>query len=684
MSARKNLVIVRAGDESLHEQWLAGDVDRNWDLIVNYFGDDPARYRKDDVRRIDSKGPKWPALHDLVQGLEREISAYDRVWFPDDDLRATKAGINLLFEIFEKHDLSLAQPSLTPDSYLGHLITLHNRSFVLRFTNFVEIMAPCFSRDFLQQMLPSFQANLSGWGLDFVWPTKISDWKKVAIVDAVTVCHTRPIGGPNYKHLAAGGKTPKEELAEVFVKYGLTSVQAPFVRGGIDKSGQRLSMHDATARELIDNIMIGYLPEVGKNPQALMTLVRPNLDSVLEKAALTSPAIAAQPARREKIIAVFLVHHIAAWDAVSGIYEAMVDSADFLPIAITIPFNFNSRRQGIFDGEDDVHRGLEAMGVSHLRFNFQNHAEGLAILKSIKPDVLFRQSPWDPDIPAAYATNQLNFTRLVYTDYGIGLCEDSPGNIGLAYDQELHRRAWMLLCVCDEHKNIYQTRTTHKGVRAVVTGYPKFDKLVERGRDRQFWPIESDNRQFRLIWAPHHSVRAEHLGFGTFPFVYREILQWVTSHPDVDVVLKPHPMLFDSCAHGLMTKDAVDSFLAAWNALPNTAFVTGGDYGPLFAASDAMLTDGITFLAEYQLFPKPLIWLDSGRHLAFNTIGKKLLRGLHAATSASAALKLVDEVRKQPIDPLQDKRVEVMKTLMPYPGKSAQHVLGAIQKELRA
>ncbi len=394
--------------------------------------------------------------------------------------------------------------------------------------------------------------------------------------------------------------------------------------------------------------------------------------------------LASGPSRREKIISVFLVHHIAAWDALSGIYEAMAASADFMPIAISLPFNFNSGRHGIFDGEDGVHRGLDAMGVSHLRFNFQNHAEGLAIIKSIQPDILFRQTPWDADIPAPYSTKELNFTRLVYTDYGIGILQDNPENIRIDYDQELHRRAWLLLCANEEQKRIYQTLTLHKGLRAVVTGYPKFDKLVQRGGDRKFWPIESGSRKFRLIWAPHHSVRPGHLGFGTFPFVFREILQWVFRNPEVEVVLKPHPMLFESCAHGMMTKQDIESFLAIWGALPNTAYVTGGDYGPLLAASDAMLTDGITFLVEYQLFEKPLIWLDSGRHIGFNSIGQQVLNGLHAAKSASEALGLVDEIRKRPVDPLQETRAEVVRSLMPYPGASAQRVLATIREGLRA
>ena len=63
--SRKNLVVVRAGDNSLHPEWLDGSAERNWDLVVNYFGDDPDRYRTHDVVRIDGKGPKWPALQTL-------------------------------------------------------------------------------------------------------------------------------------------------------------------------------------------------------------------------------------------------------------------------------------------------------------------------------------------------------------------------------------------------------------------------------------------------------------------------------------------------------------------------------------------------------------------------------------------------------------------------------------------
>ena len=134
----------------------------------------------------------------------------------------------------------------------------------------------------------------------------------------------------------------------------------------------------------------------------------------------------------------------------------------------------------------------------------------------------------------------------------------------------------------------------------------------------------------------------------------------------------------------MMTKENVETFLKLWQSQPNTAYVTGGDYGPLFAASDAMLTDGVAFLVEYQLFDKPLIWLDSGQHIGFNSIGQHALNGLHTAKSASDALNVIDEIRKRTVDPLQESRAEVIRSLMPYAGVSAERVLTAIREGLGA
>ena len=49
-------------------------------------------------------------------------------------------------------------------------------------------------------------------------------------------------------------------------------------------------MYDVTARDLIDNIIIGYLPETAKHPELLMRLVRPNLNQLWQGTTAAAPA----------------------------------------------------------------------------------------------------------------------------------------------------------------------------------------------------------------------------------------------------------------------------------------------------------------------------------------------------------------------------------------------------------
>lgn len=241
---RRNLVIVRAGDSSLHPHWLDGTSERSWDILISYFGDDPDRYREPDVIRIDGKGPKWPALQTLIESEHERIERYDYVWLPDDDIECRSSDIDRIFELMRKYALTFAQPALTASSYFTWPITIWNPSARVRYTNFVEIMVPCFEREFLMRCVPSMAENLSGWGLDFLWSEMAAERpRRVAVLDAVRVRHTRPIGSANYKALQAIGRTALQELQEFQIAHGLEMtpqrVEAVVTRGGLQLDGAR-------------------------------------------------------------------------------------------------------------------------------------------------------------------------------------------------------------------------------------------------------------------------------------------------------------------------------------------------------------------------------------------------------------------------------------------------------------
>lgn len=238
---KRFLVIVRAGDQSLHPMWTQSEETRNWELVVSYYGDDPEKYRFPGQRRIDDPGQKFLGLHAL---LTRDAfwRDYDYVWLPDDDLAVTESAINRMFELAASLDLAIAQPALSWTSYFSHHLTLRSPSFRLRYTNFVEVMAPCFHRDFLGTCLPTFAENRSGWGLDYLWPRLLHPGQPpCAILDEVEITHTRPVGGPNYDELRALGITAEDDLVSLFQKYDIPWDTKLVTSAAVDRSGARLT-----------------------------------------------------------------------------------------------------------------------------------------------------------------------------------------------------------------------------------------------------------------------------------------------------------------------------------------------------------------------------------------------------------------------------------------------------------
>jgi hypothetical protein len=258
--ARQNLVIVRAGNNSLHPEWLKGDGTRNWDIVVSYFGDDPDLYKEADVLRIDSKGPKWPALHDLLRSNPEFISNYDYIWLPDDDLSTSKVEINLLFDLVRTYKLEVAQPSLSWDSYFSHITTLRNNMTKIRFTNYIEVMAPCFCSAMLRKALPLFNSNLSGWGLDFLWAGLAENPQSgLAIIDVVEVRHTRPVGGPNYKLLRETGVSPWDEMRALWKAHGLGEEPILITHKAIRHDDAVITAGNNHYR-FVSDFLFGYLP----------------------------------------------------------------------------------------------------------------------------------------------------------------------------------------------------------------------------------------------------------------------------------------------------------------------------------------------------------------------------------------------------------------------------------------
>ncbi len=198
---RRNLVVLRADENSLHHVWDQDipDSDRNWDLCISFYGKEDRFTRTEFAQYhvLQNRDQKFAALHKLMH-RRSPLWGYQHIMFPDDDLMMSWSNINRLFETSQSFSLHLAQPSLLPESFGFHKIVFQNKAFRLRFTNFVEIMTPIFSREALEICAPTFADSPRGFGLDLIWPSQLGDQPdRIAVIDEVAVLHGRPLGG-NY------------------------------------------------------------------------------------------------------------------------------------------------------------------------------------------------------------------------------------------------------------------------------------------------------------------------------------------------------------------------------------------------------------------------------------------------------------------------------------------------------
>jgi len=195
--------------------------DRNYDILASFYATPVDNcWLLDAADYVTSGGlSKFHAAKLLAAHL---LAGYRGVWFIDDDIDFHfEPGEFLNF--VDAQGFSLAQPALTHESYASHPITLLHPTCVFRETNFVEVMAPYFSRALLSEAITDFDLSISTWGLDFIWGAKYAP-RRLAIVDALTMTHTTrvdPANGPFYRYLREIGVDPYMDMRRAFQYLGI-------------------------------------------------------------------------------------------------------------------------------------------------------------------------------------------------------------------------------------------------------------------------------------------------------------------------------------------------------------------------------------------------------------------------------------------------------------------------------
>jgi hypothetical protein len=260
----RNLVLARVGPTSLHRCWVERGAERDWDLVLVPYTD--VGPQEDDWQVADViPGPKWAGLRELLRRWDGWRD-YEQVWMPDDDILASASSIGAMFEMARALELDLFAPALHETSYFAHFDTMVNRRFAARRCGFVEIMMPGFSRAALECLLPTLELTPTGWGwgLDSLWP-KLLGYENLAVLDAVPMVHTRPVGQMRDLDLA---RRVRAESDAIFAEHECRQVHTTFA--GVGRDLAPLALSDD---ELLVALVDGWRYLLDRDPRLLAWIV---------------------------------------------------------------------------------------------------------------------------------------------------------------------------------------------------------------------------------------------------------------------------------------------------------------------------------------------------------------------------------------------------------------------------
>jgi hypothetical protein len=275
------------------------------------------------------------------------------------------------------------------------------------------------------------------------------------------------------------------------------------------------------------------------------------------------------------------------------------------------------------DYEDNYHY-FKKIGSNVVK-GYDTKLKGFIDINDLNPDLILYSSPWEASFPEDFRMDNLPKNVLFcYIPYGI----HASHNEDAQFNQELHKKSWKIFYQTQIHKELAAKYSDVGSSNVVVTGYPKMDPLIDGSHKKSpySWK-DSSHQKKRVIWAPHHSIKY-YIHFSTFDENYKFFYEYAKDHSEIEWVFKPHPLLrhYYSVSSQIFPDDDrfsnenLEKYYKAWDNLPNASLYEGGDYLNLFATSDTMITDSVSFLSEYLYSGNPGLFLTNSTQ-KFNEYG---------------------------------------------------------------
>lgn len=389
-------------------------------------------------------------------------------------------------------------------------------------------------------------------------------------------------------------------------------------------------------------------------------------------------AIRAKAARGERIRALFFVADAAMFPA-RALFEAMRHDERFDARICAIPDLRGISAHDPIPAMEKCRAALSRVYPDEALFTVHRSQDGQwpDAIGEFGADIVCHPSPYD--LSDFHYNPRWCVGREVlpiYVNYGYPCTYFAT--LVLALDN--YARQWRVLLEGNAALAAYREASAIGGVNGIVVGSIKMDALAG---------ISSENRvRKRVLICPHHSIVGganSELQLSNF-MRFADFFAELPAHfPELDFLLRPHPFLFPVLAHPkFWGPEKCTAWRKRFLSHSNAAWSEMGDPISDFAATDAIVQDCASFLADWMFTGKPCCYmLKPGDDLSnFLPIGRECLKRCHVARDESAIEKFLREVVIADRDPLAASRAVFRQEIAVNFPNAAEAALRSIRNDL--
>lgn len=328
---------------------------------------------------------------------------------------------------------------------------------------------------------------------------------------------------------------------------------------------------------------------------------------------------------KEIINVVFLIQYIPGWNKLEPIYIKMLKDDRFNPVIVCIPLNIqNNELQD--DNGNDTYEYFAKQGK--LVVNSLLDDGSWYDIRQLNPDIVFHSRPYNIYLPKCYTSGQVvKYALICNVLYGLSFTKDMRD---VTLNKDYYNNVFCYYSADKSEAVFYKKKFSLGSKIKLQDSYPfgaiGLEQLLsERTEDT------SMAYKKRVLWTPRWTTDSKSGGSNFFN--YKDfLLEYAKANPDVQLVIRPHPMMFDNFIKTKeMSPEEVNIFKDYCLNESNIVLDESKEYTKTLWMSDILISDVSSIIPEYFITRKPIIYCHSNIDFSYTDSSAAIVNSCYQA-----------------------------------------------------